>query len=128
MHKHTRLPFFLRFQTRFHLKSENGYNYLMPHLAIFALGPLRIELDGQPIQTSRHKALALLVYLAMNRKHNPGRYYRHYYGLNMSKKRLMHTCDAPCGSLISLLGEGWLEANREEISLNFQSECLHGCV
>jgi DNA-binding SARP family transcriptional activator len=36
----------------------------MSHLAIFALGPLRIELDGQPLQTSRHKALALLVYLA----------------------------------------------------------------
>ncbi len=37
----------------------------MGHLAIFALGPLRIELDGKPLQTSRHKALALLVYLAM---------------------------------------------------------------
>ncbi len=45
----------------------NAIIFSMGHLAIFALGPLRIELDGQPVQTSRHKALALLVYLALNR-------------------------------------------------------------
>jgi DNA-binding SARP family transcriptional activator len=34
-------------------------------LALYLLGPPRLELDGEPIQVSRRKAMALLAYLAV---------------------------------------------------------------
>jgi len=37
----------------------------MPRLALRFLGPPLIELDGQPVQLGRHKAVALLAYLAL---------------------------------------------------------------
>jgi predicted ATPase/DNA-binding SARP family transcriptional activator len=35
------------------------------HLALYLLGPPRIELDGEPVQISRRKVVALLAYLAV---------------------------------------------------------------
>jgi predicted ATPase/DNA-binding SARP family transcriptional activator len=94
------------------------YNLFMSHLAIFALGPLRIELDGQSLQTSRHKALALLVYLAMQ----PGMQTRETlsvllwpeYGQEKAYAYLRRTL----WEIHNLLGEGWLEASREEIGFD----------
>lgn len=37
----------------------------MSQLSLTCFGPPRIELDGAPIQISRRKAIALLVYLAV---------------------------------------------------------------
>ena len=37
----------------------------MSHLALYLLGPPRIELDGVPIKVDRRKAIALLAYLAV---------------------------------------------------------------
>ena len=37
----------------------------MPHLALYLLGPPRLERDGQPIEITRRKAVALLAYLAV---------------------------------------------------------------
>lgn len=37
----------------------------MPRLALYFLGAPRIELDGEPVSLSHHKALALLAYLAV---------------------------------------------------------------
>ncbi len=37
----------------------------MAHLALFLFGPPRIELNGNPVKVSRHKALALLTYLTI---------------------------------------------------------------
>ncbi len=41
----------------------------MPRLTLHFLGPPLIELDGQPVQLGRHKAVALLAYLALT--HQP---------------------------------------------------------
>ncbi|MFN2131707.1 MAG: BTAD domain-containing putative transcriptional regulator [Anaerolineae bacterium] len=40
----------------------------MPRLILRFLGPPLIELDGQPIHLGRHKAVALLAYLALTRQ------------------------------------------------------------
>ena len=40
----------------------------MACLSLSLLGPPLVELDGQPIQLGRHKALALLAYLAVTRR------------------------------------------------------------
>ena len=37
----------------------------MSRLALFLLGPPRLELDGEPIEVGRRKAVALLAYLAV---------------------------------------------------------------
>jgi DNA-binding SARP family transcriptional activator len=37
----------------------------MSRLALFLLGPPRLELDGEPVHIGRHRAMALLAYLAV---------------------------------------------------------------
>jgi len=100
------------------IRAWNGYNYLMPHLAIFALGPLRIELDGQSIQTSRHKALALLVYLAMK----PGKQSREVLATllwpDYDQEKAYAYLRRTIWELHRLLGENWLEATREQVGLS----------
>jgi predicted ATPase/DNA-binding SARP family transcriptional activator len=89
----------------------------MSHLAIFALGPLRIELNGQPLHTSRHKALALLVYLAMHpekqTRESLSAFLWPAYGQGKAYAYLRRTL----WEIHNLLGEGCLEADREEIGL-----------
>ena len=96
---------------------KNGYNYLMPHLAIFALGPLRIELDGQPISTSRHKVLALLVYLVLNPKYQSREVLSALLWPDYEQEKAFSYLRRTLWKLNSLLGEGWVEANWEHISL-----------
>jgi len=40
----------------------------MPKLALYLLGPPRVELDGQAVPLGRRKAVALLAYLALTRQ------------------------------------------------------------
>ncbi len=42
----------------------------MSHLALFLLGPPRIERDGKPVEIPRRKATALLTYLAVTKKNH----------------------------------------------------------
>jgi DNA-binding SARP family transcriptional activator len=45
------------------LAREEALN--VPHLALYLLGPPRIDVDGEPVQISRRKVVALLAYLAV---------------------------------------------------------------
>lgn len=87
----------------------------MSHLAIFALGPLRIELDSQAIQTSRHKAQALMVYLAMN----PGKHSRSLLSAllwpEFSQDKAYSYLRRTLWEVKSILGAGWIEADHETI-------------
>ena len=95
------------------------YNLFMSHLAIFALGPLRIELDGQSIQTSRHKALALLVYLAMqSREGRRESMLAAFLWPEYGKEKAFAYLRRTLWEIQHLLGEGWLEASREEIGFS----------
>lgn len=89
----------------------------MPHLAIFALGPLRIELDGQPISTSRHKALALLVYLVLNPENQSREVLSAFLWPDYEQENAFAYLRRTLWELNSLLGEGWLEADRDQIGL-----------
>lgn len=40
----------------------------MSCLSLSLLGPPRLEMDGEPVQIGRRKALALLVYLAVTKR------------------------------------------------------------
>ncbi|NSW52597.1 MAG: hypothetical protein HPY85_08855 [Anaerolineae bacterium] len=87
----------------------------MSHLAIFALGPLRIELDSQAIQTSRHKAQAMMVYLAMN----PGKHSRSLLSAllwpEFSQDKAYSYLRRTLWEMKSILGAGWIEADHGEI-------------
>ncbi len=37
----------------------------MPRLSLYLLGPPRLELDGEPLDIGRRKAVALMAYLAV---------------------------------------------------------------
>lgn len=90
----------------------------MGHLAIFALGPLRIELDGQPVQTSRHKALALLVYLALNRGRQSRASLSAFLWTEYSQEKAYAYLRRTLWEIRNLLGEGWLEADREVVRIH----------
>ncbi len=90
----------------------------MSHLAIFALGPLRIELDGQPMQTSRHKALALLVYLALCLGKQTREAISALLWPEYEQERAFAYLRRTIWEINNLLGEGWLDSDREKIGLN----------
>jgi predicted ATPase/DNA-binding SARP family transcriptional activator len=102
---------------RFDLPAQ-CYNLCMGHLAIFALGPLRIELDGQPLQTSRHKALALLVYLSMQPERQTREMLSTFLWPEYGQKKAFAYLRRTIWELHSLLGDGWLDVDREKIGLN----------
>lgn len=99
-------------------------------MAIFALGPLRIELDGKPVQTSRHKALALLVYLAMLRdeKKRLGKQSREalsaLFWSDYRQEKAFAYLRRTLWEANTILGEGWLEADRAEIGLFPQTDII----
>lgn len=90
----------------------------MSRLAIFALGPLRIEYEGKPLQTSRHKALALLVYLAMYSGKQSREALCTLFWPDYSQSKAFAYLRRTVWEVHHLLGKGWLEADREAISLN----------
>jgi hypothetical protein len=86
-------------------------------LALYLLGPPRIECDGAPIKVNRRKAVALLAYLGVTRERQ-----RRDTLVNL----LWPEYDGPRGraalrrtlySLRKVLDGGWLEVDREEIGL-----------
>jgi DNA-binding SARP family transcriptional activator/predicted ATPase len=93
----------------------------MSHLAIFALGPLRIEIDSHPVQTSRHKALALLVYLALH----PGKQTREtlsgFLWPEYEQEKASAYLRRTLWEIHRMLGEGWLDADREAIGFNLDA-------
>jgi len=89
----------------------------VPRLAIYLLGPPRIERDGVALKLDRRKAIALLAYLAVT-----GQSHRRDSLVNL----LWPDYDTPTGraalrrtlhALSTALGGDWLETDREEIGL-----------
>jgi predicted ATPase/DNA-binding SARP family transcriptional activator len=94
---------------------------MSPHLALYLLGPPKLEIDGSPVTADRRKTLALLAYLALNRE----QYTREYlsallwpdYDQEKAFTNLRHTL----WETQQAIGEGWIIANRETIALNTDS-------
>lgn len=88
----------------------------MSQLAVYLLGLPRIELDDVPIQIDRRKALALLMYLAINpQPHSrdtlatlfwPG------YDQTYARANLRRNLSA----INQVLGKNWLEVERESVT------------
>jgi hypothetical protein len=91
---------------------------VVSRLALYLLGPPRIERDGVPIRLDRRKAIALLAYLAVT-----GESHRRASLVNLlwpeydgtrGRAALRRTLYA----LRKALGGAWLEVSREEIGLD----------
>ena len=94
----------------------------MSRLALYLLGPPRIELDEQPVHIGRRKAVALLTYLGVMR----GNHSRDVlatllwpdYDQSSARGRLRRTLS----TLSRTIGGQWLAADRETVSLNFEGD------
>jgi predicted ATPase/DNA-binding SARP family transcriptional activator len=90
----------------------------MPRLALYLLGPPRVELDGEPIHIARRKAVALLAYLALT----GGSHSRDSLATLLWPEYDQSSARANLRRALSLLnrtlGEGQLTADRETASLN----------
>lgn len=94
----------------------------MPRLALYFLGAPRIELDGEPVSLSHHKALALLAYLAVTGQPHT----RHTLAALLWPD---HEPAAARGEVRRMLwvlnkslGRGWLEVGRETVLLLSQPD------
>jgi DNA-binding SARP family transcriptional activator len=90
----------------------------MSRLALYLLGPPRIELDGEPVHIARRKAVALLAYLAMmggsHSRDTLATLLWPEYDQSRARAGLRRTLS----ELNTTLGEGWLTADRETAGLN----------
>lgn len=86
-------------------------------LKFYLLGPPRIELNDEPVQIRRRKALALLVYLAVTgQPHSRDALATLFYpDLGQSRARAYFRRDL--GALNTQLGGDWLVADREIVGL-----------
>jgi hypothetical protein len=94
----------------------------VPRLAVYLLGPPRIERDGVSVHLDRRKAVALLAYLAVtgesHRRDSLVDLLWPDYDATHGRAALRRTLHA----LSTALGAGWLDADREEIALNPSGE------
>ena len=85
----------------------------MPRLELYLLGPPRVELDGEPVQIGRRKAIALLAYLAVTSEPHS----RDSLAALLWPEYDQSSAPADLRRSLSLLnrslGKGWLVADRE---------------
>ena len=86
-------------------------------LRLFLFGTPRVDRDGQPAGTDRRKALALLAYLALE----GGRHSREKLAAllwpDYDQSRASAYLRRTLWELNQILGEGWVEADRDGVAL-----------
>ncbi len=90
----------------------------MPRLALCLLGPPRLERDGEPVQVSRRKVIALLIYLAVTRQPQGREALATLLSPEFDTGRARNELRRSLSVLNRLLGAGCLIADRETVALN----------
>ena len=90
----------------------------MSDLALFLLGPPRIKRDGEPVEIRRLKAMALIVYLAVTGSSHSRDALATLFWPELDQSRARAGLRRALAALKKALGEGWLDADRETVSLN----------
>ncbi|UCC61798.1 MAG: protein kinase, partial [Anaerolineae bacterium] len=97
----------------------------MSSLALHLLGPPRIERDGEPVQISRRKAVALLAYLAITGRSHSRDALATLLWPEADQSQARAGLRRALAALKKVLGEGWLDVDRETVGLNPDPEvCL----
>lgn len=89
----------------------------MSRLALYCLGTPRLELDGEPISLSHHKALALLAYLAVTRQPHTRQALATLLWPDYDPAAARGEVRRMLWVLNKSLGHGWLEVDRETVLL-----------
>jgi DNA-binding SARP family transcriptional activator len=90
----------------------------MSQLALYLLGPPRLELDGEEIHISRRKAIALLTYLAVTGRSHSRDSVATLLWPELDQSTARARLRRALAALREALGDGWLEADRETLGLN----------
>jgi predicted ATPase len=89
----------------------------MPKLTLKLFGPPKAEMDGQPLATDRRKALALLAYLAVTgQAHTREKLAALLWPEHEGGKAFAYL-RRTLWEINQMLGEGWVEADRETVAL-----------
>jgi DNA-binding SARP family transcriptional activator len=99
---------------------------VMPDLSLFMLGSPRLERDGQTVDLERHKALALLVYLAITGVPHRRDALAALLWPDLDQTRARAALRRTLSDLNIALAGDWLETSRETIgllpSVNFRQD------
>lgn len=90
----------------------------MAQLSIRTLGPPEIELDGVAVDTSRHKAIALLVYLAVTGERHRRDALATLFWPEYEQSKAYAYLRRTLWEIKEALGDGWLDADRETVGLH----------
>ena len=85
----------------------------MSRLSLFLLGPPRLELDGEPVQIGRRKALALLIYLAVTRRPHSRDALATLFWPDHDQSSARADLRRTLSVLTRTLGDEWIAADRE---------------
>ena len=94
----------------------------MSHLSLFLLGAPRIELDDQPVRLVTRKATALLIYLAVTDETHSRDSLVNLLWPDYDQTRARTVLRRTLYALNKALAGGWLDADRETIGLNPDSD------
>jgi ABC-type oligopeptide transport system substrate-binding subunit/predicted ATPase len=89
----------------------------MPRLSLFLLGPPRLELDGEPLNIGRRKAMALIAYLAVTGRGHTRDALATLLWPEFDQSRARAALRRTLSTLNRALDGAWIEADRESIDL-----------
>ena len=90
----------------------------MSRLQVYLFGPPQIELDGRPIDVSRRKTKALLVYLAVTRTRHERETLATLLWPESDHRRAHGSLRRHLSELNRTLGDDWLDAGRNTVGLH----------
>jgi len=95
---------------------------IMSRLALFLLGSPRFERDGEPVQVDRRKAVALLAYLAVTGRSHSRDALATLFWPEGDQSQARAGLRRALAALKKALSEGWLDVDRETVSLSRDAE------
>ncbi len=90
----------------------------MDVLSISGLGSPQILLNGQVVKIKRRKAVALLVYLTVEKRSQSREYLSGLFWPEYDQSRAYAYLRRALWELKNVLGDKWLEASRESIGIH----------
>ncbi len=95
----------------------------MAQLTIRTLGSPELALDGAAVDTSRNKAIALLVYLAVNGQRCRREALAGLFWPDYEQPKAYAYLRRTLWEIKEMVGEGWLEVDRETVGLVSSVDC-----
>jgi predicted ATPase/DNA-binding SARP family transcriptional activator len=91
-------------------------------LVLFLFGHPRIECDGRPLDIARRKAVALLAYLGVTRRHHSRDTLATLLFPEDDQTNARSALRRTLSTLVTDIGDTWLASDRETISLNWDAD------